>query len=294
MKDDKASSTAFSVLQGILYVAQHKSKQALTPTDQAEACRYILQQSEQGLTLLKQLQYPFLLKLIPLIERLSMPGFTLHYVLRKRFIEDSIRHALADGATQIVNIGAGFDTLAWRLHTEFPSATFIEIDHPATSVVKKDALVEKGDNLHLIAVDLSEKSVESVLGSSVFFDTSRKTAYICEGVLMYLDESVVCSLFQALKNLTGSGSTFVFTALASMKSKDTNVGLLLKLYLKFKSEPVNWSIEPNQIEDFVKQQGYILEAQANDAHIIKGYDPEGQFSDLLLHKGEFEGVAIVP
>ena len=45
--------------------------------------------------------------------------------------------SIDEGAKQVVILGAGFDTLAWRLSEKFESIRFIEVDHPATSKEKK-------------------------------------------------------------------------------------------------------------------------------------------------------------
>src|SRR5690606_20255710 len=63
-------------------------------------------------------------------ERFLLGGIFAHYLARKRWIEREVRRAMADGIRQVVVVGAGFDTLAWRLHEELPNAKFFEFDHP--------------------------------------------------------------------------------------------------------------------------------------------------------------------
>src|SRR3954463_10787428 len=58
------------------------------------------------------------------IERATVPGLCLHFMLRKRWIEHAVRSALARGARRVVVIGAGYDTLALRLAREFPALRF--------------------------------------------------------------------------------------------------------------------------------------------------------------------------
>ena len=64
-----------------------------------------------------------------MIERITIPGILLHYALRKKCIAKLARSALANGGTQVVVIGAGFDPLSSELQREFPTALFWEIDH---------------------------------------------------------------------------------------------------------------------------------------------------------------------
>lgn len=285
MKKEEASSTAYTVVQGILLTASRPAFSGLVPEETASACRRILSASEEGRRRLAQLEKPVFRSLAGFAESLAMPGFSLHYVLRKRFIEEAALQALAEGYSQVVSLGAGFDTLAWRLHAKHPEPVFIEIDHPATSAVKRDALKGGGGNLHVLAVDLAEHDLEEVLKSFAPFEAQRPTLYICEGVLPYLPPAAVEKLFSALKRLSGSGTRFVFTAVAPADSPNNNTGLLLKLYLKLLGEPLAFSLERADLAGFVARQGYRLLADAEDTDLAPRY-LQGRTTGVL-HRGEF-------
>jgi hypothetical protein len=51
--------------------------------------------------------------------------------LRTAAIDQSVREAIAGGATQLVILGAGYDGRAWRL-PELAGVKVFEVDHPAT------------------------------------------------------------------------------------------------------------------------------------------------------------------
>src|SRR5690242_16150965 len=57
------------------------------------------------------------------------PGLHGHVVLRSRYADDAVRAALDRGTSQVVLLGAGFDTLAYRLPG--PAALY-EVDVPTT------------------------------------------------------------------------------------------------------------------------------------------------------------------
>ncbi len=96
MKEEKASSTAFSVVQGILYTAQNPQLAHLVPEDLKDACARILSASPEGRKRLRQLDSRWFMMVVPLIERLMLPGITLQYVLRKRCIEEYAVQTLRD------------------------------------------------------------------------------------------------------------------------------------------------------------------------------------------------------
>ena len=63
-------------------------------------------------------------------------GLTLHVALRTRAIDDALRESLADGATQVVVLGAGLDGRAYRMK-ELEAAVVFEVDHPSTQADKR-------------------------------------------------------------------------------------------------------------------------------------------------------------
>ncbi|MEN2978774.1 SAM-dependent methyltransferase [Tistrella bauzanensis] len=286
MKADTASSTAFTVLQGVLMTARDPAYAGQVAPATEQACRQILQASPEGRRRLKTVDSGLARRIMPLAERLIMPGIAGHYVMRKRFMEEAALAALADGYTQVVCLGAGFDVLALTLHRAWPDATFIEIDHPATSAVKQAAIAgTTADNLHLLAVDLAERSLPAALGGFPAFDPGRRTLFLCEGVLMYLDVSAVVALFAAIRDLTGPGSRFGFTAVTPMTSPDNNTGPLLRAYLAIKREPLAWTLERPQIAGFVAARDYRLLDSANTADLVARYMSRPVAGPI--HKGEF-------
>jgi hypothetical protein len=61
-----------------------------------------------------------------------LPGQFEAFADRKAFCERQVKDGIDGGATQILVLGAGYDTMGWRLAPEFSGVNFFEIDHPAT------------------------------------------------------------------------------------------------------------------------------------------------------------------
>jgi len=290
MKQDKASSTAYTVLQGLLFNTKNPDYQHLITPEIETVGRQILAASAEGKKRLRQLDSKAYQFIAPLMQSLLMPGITLHYALRKQFIEDATRRAIEQGVTQVVNLGAGFDTLAWRLHKTHQQVNFIEIDHQATNRQKEKALFNQTpNNLHLLAVDFSETDTYTALHSFEHFDAQRPTLFICEGVLMYLDLVDIQRLFSALKQLTGSGTRFIFSCVEPMDSPLNNTGSLLKLYLKLKNEPLNWMLTHDKLKTFVAEQGYTLQDMALTEDLRQRYLQN--VKQGTLHQGEYLALA---
>src|SRR5260370_17850604 len=156
MHEDRPSSTATLIAAATVFLARDARVSDLVPLGAAEWCARCL----EGLCRLKTVDtvsHPALRWAARLAERASVPGLLLHFMLRKRWIEEAVRAALTEACGQVVIIGAGFDTLALRLSREFPRVSFIEIDHPATQKYKRRAGERGGGTgtLHFMRPQLS-------------------------------------------------------------------------------------------------------------------------------------------
>ncbi|MCC2604813.1 class I SAM-dependent methyltransferase [Planctobacterium marinum] len=293
MKDNEASSTAYTVLQGLLFVAQKPELSHLVSPRNRELGTHILQSSAQGRKRLNQINSAAGKILLPLMERLLLPSISLHYVLRKAYIEKKVREAIDAGATQIINLGAGFDTLLYRLAEENTQLNCIEIDHPATHQVKKQALTSeqlKLDNLHFLPVDFTHQTLQQELGQCSAFAPEKPTVCIVEGVLMYLTPEQIYSLLQSLLDLLDSSPRhLVFTAVEPASNHPESYGPLLKLYLKLKGEPLNWLCEENDLKAFIERSDFKLQETANSDVFRQYFMPDYPHR---LHKGEYGAFAV--
>lgn len=289
MKDDEVSSTALTVLQGILYTGRKKEYAHLVSDEVKDACINILESSEAGKKRLKLLDSKLFTMSVPLIEKLMIPGLTLHYALRKKYIEEFVENAIERGFTQVVNLGAGFDTLAYRLSQKYANVNFIEIDHPATQRVKRESLMKiQIDNLHLLSVDFAKQNLKDSLSEFEAFDSKKDTIFISEGVLMYLSEKDVRDLFHSLKSLTSEQMEFIFTYLEPKSENKDSYGMLLNLYLRFKNEHLSWDIKQNDLDIFLKSLNYETLKMANADDFKKTYLPK---TSATLHRGENIAIA---
>ena len=211
--------------------------------------------SSQTRLVLKILRQGWFRPVAKLIERMTIPGILLHYILRKKCIAGLVRSALINGATQVVVIGAGFDPLSFELHQDFRAARFWEIDHPATQRHKLRAFSKIGvERLHFVAVDLNATAFdrEALVKSS--FDPTQRTCWIAEGVLMYLPPDIVSSLMRTFKSLSGPGSHFAFTFME--KERDGRIRFdsqtkLVDWWLRGRGEPFLWETTRGELVDFV-------------------------------------------
>lgn len=265
MRPQRASATAGLVARGVVLVSREPALAHLVPPLAAEtSARCIAATSPRGRRLVRTLESKWFRAAARLLERLVLPGITLHYVLRKRYLEEVARASIQAGIRQVVVLGAGFDALALTLHLEFPEVLFCEIDHPATQRVKRAIL--KGqrlprENLRLVPADLSQQTLGSCLAACPEFDPEQSTLFVAEGLLMYLAPYEVESLFGGIRQCGGPGSRFAFTFLErqpdgrpGFRAASRGVGLWLHL----QREPFRWGIDPRELTDFLVASGFRL------------------------------------
>ena len=142
---------------------------------------------------------------------LKTAEFGLHFVnfqgARTRYLDDYFRRAADAGARQVVILAAGLDSRAYRL--SWPDGTTIfELDRPQVLDFKREVLTEHGAQPRTerreIAVDLREDWPQA-LGDNGF-DTNRPSAWIVEGLLIYLPATAQEQLFNGIDALAGPGS----------------------------------------------------------------------------------------
>ncbi len=131
--------------------------------------------------------------------------------MRSRFAEDQARRAIEAGVRQILVLGAGFDTFAYRLEPREGLAVF-ELDHPATQRDKRARLAAAGiaepAHLAFVAHDFEHGGMTQALAAGGL-DVGRRTFVLWLGVTPYLTEEAVFETLGALACFPG-GAEVVF------------------------------------------------------------------------------------
>ncbi|BDU72868.1 class I SAM-dependent methyltransferase [Mesoterricola silvestris] len=135
----------------------------------------------------------------------------LFIAVRTRFAEDALRTAFARGARQLVVLGAGLDTYAYR-NPLGQDLDIYEVDHPDTQQWKRRLLAEAAipvpDNLTYVPVDFECETLEDGL-TLEGFDPGKRTFFTWLGVVPYLAEETVFSTLAFIASLPG-GAQVVF------------------------------------------------------------------------------------
>ncbi|HKN30728.1 MAG TPA: SAM-dependent methyltransferase [Roseiarcus sp.] len=144
-------------------------------------------------------------------ERPERRGLRFFVAMRSRFAEDSARRAIENGVRQILILGAGLDTFAYRLERREGLRVF-ELDHPATQRDKRrrldEARVAEPSHVVYVAHDFEHGGMTAALGAGGL-DAGRRTFVLWLGVTPYLTEDAVYATLGELARFPG-GAEVVF------------------------------------------------------------------------------------
>jgi methyltransferase (TIGR00027 family) len=127
--------------------------------------------------------------------------------VRTRWFDELFTDAFASGVRQAVILAAGLDARAYRL--DWPAGTNVyELDQPKVIDFKTKTLTGLGArpkaDRHPIAIDLRSDWPKALLNDG--FDPEQPTAWIAEGLLIYLPPEAQDLLFDRINELSAPGS----------------------------------------------------------------------------------------
>jgi methyltransferase (TIGR00027 family) len=234
--------------------------------------------------------------LLALRER-RIPGVMGSVLCRTRFIDDTLRDAMASGVQQVAILGAGFDSRAYRI----PGANRIpvfEVDHPATQAWKRDRIkrvrVEVPSHVIFVPLDFQRQEPEGAM-TEAGFRAGRRSLFIWEGVTQYLDAESVDSVFRYISRAAAPRGRIVFTYV--------NRGLIdgsvrmegdrkLLSEVERQGEPWLFGIHPAELAGYLEARGFKLTEDVGAADYRSRYlRPVGR--RMRLFKGERVAVAEV-
>ncbi len=270
MRKDEPSRTAKKIAMGLVTLAAKPETANVLPPGSVQATEELLIATDlAGPRTLRLARSKLTIAIYDAFDWL-LPGQFEALAHRKAYFEGQVRAAIASGARQVLVLGAGFDTLCWRLAREHSDVRFFEIDHPATSRMKTRGIEEMGrlDNHNLVAEDLSRRSLAETLRDIEDWDVTAPSIATAEGLLMYMPAEAVAELFTDCAAVCGKGSRIAFSYIPTGKDGRPDAGKWTGLVLWLQTrigEPWLWSIRPDDLGSYVRQFGWTLDRGPDDA-----------------------------
>ncbi len=192
-----------------------------------------------------------------------MPGSLGAILCRTRYIDDVLKRSLEEGLEQVVILGAGFDSRAYRI-PGMDRVQVFEIDLPGTRKLKENRLesvlgaVPK--NVTLIGMDFDQQDLGDILADAGF-QKGKRTLFIWEGVTQYLTAEAVSNTLEFVSDVSGAGSAIVFTYVRRGIIDGTDRPEWMGPFLSFArrvGSPMIFGLDQAELEQYLSDRGLKL------------------------------------
>ena len=171
----------------------------------------------------------------------------------KRF-DAALLDALQDGARQVVVLGAGFDSRAYRFQSQLGNVRVMEVDYGPTQAYKKQRLGEILDvipsNVSFVPMDFTKDSLLEQLRNAGYSE-QQNTLFLWEGVTYYLPESAVKDTLHFVRDHSAAGSRIAFDYFGANNPSLNNP---LHQYARW-GEPLLFGFPNDSARESVQQEG---------------------------------------
>ena len=217
--------------------------------------------------------------------------------VRTRFFDDFFADAGAAGVRQAVILASGLDTRAYRMR--WPEGTTVfEIDQPEVIEFKTRVLADLGAtpsaDRRTVAVDLRDEWPKALRDSG--FDPTQRTAWIAEGLLIYLPPDAQDRLLDNISALSAAGSRLATEHMGNstltgdwadkLTERARRMGSTIDLAGLF------YSGERNTARDYLGRHGWTTSVLlTEDAYAAQGFElPVNEWTALAIDSGYLTAV----
>lgn len=203
-------------------------------------------------------------------------GATGEIILRNRYWEDALEHALGGGIRQVVLIGAGYDSTALR--RGFPDdTTLYEVDAPPTQRSKLKTMERRGlappEHVRFVPCNLEFDSARDGL-LAAGFDPARASVFCWLGVSYYVPDEGIRDVLADLARLAAPGSRLVMDYIDDSVIAGTTEcpGAINSVRLvEARGEPYRFGRSPEGMAALLTDSGFAMTDHARLAELCDRY-----------------------
>jgi len=224
-------------------------------------------------------------------ERL-FPGLGNSIRARVRYFDDFVKNSLYEGFEQLVILGAGYDTRAYRIEGLKGKVRVFEVDHPDTQSIKIEKIKKifgtLPDHVIYVPVDFETDNFgERLIAQG--YDSSQKTLFLMEGLIMYIPPEAVDKTLSFIVKNSGKGSAILFDYYPESLvdgSCELEAGKNIHNYLVQTGEPLKFGIKEGMVETFLIDRGFSgvqnVTAEEYKKMYFHGINKDRKVSSLLF------------
>jgi methyltransferase (TIGR00027 family) len=230
-------------------------------------------------------------------ERLSVAGLATSGLCRHRFIDEHLLAALPSVA-QVMVLGAGYDSRAYRFATEIGARPVYEVDLPPLSR-RKAAIVAARPNefghaaIHRVEIDFRTQALTDRLAGSGFVPR-EPTFVVWEGVSMYLSRAAVDGTLAALSSVCGPGSVIAMDFWQHVGGVGGySMRIAAERGMRLIGEPITFPIAAVDVPELLGGHRFAVRDLADGGEMTVRYATDGRRCDpgMYVLAAELTGTA---
>jgi methyltransferase (TIGR00027 family) len=227
--------------------------------------------------------------LVRLGERHELAGMSAYALCRHRFIDDHLGAELRGGAEQVVILGAGYDSRAYRFADLLAGRPVHEVDLAPLSRRKAEVVAAHPElfghsAIRRVEIDFrSESLAERLLDAG--FAVGARTVVVWEGVSMYLTRGAITDTLGTLRDICGAGSVLTMDLLDHVQGlrpidhvRRAGVGAVRLI-----GEPVTFTTPPAQASALLAGCGFTVFDLADAGEMTRRYATDGRHTDRAVY-----------
>ena len=185
-----------------------------------------------------------------------------YFIARTAYIDSVFLAACNENIPQIVFLGAGYDTRAYRFIDNIKETKIFELDIATTQGKKINSLKENKipipPTLSYASINFKNEKIEDAL-QNIGYDTKKKTLFIWEGVSYYLAKESVESTLQFLQKHSYVGSILCFDYMIH-KVESINA-----------AEPFLFWASKNEMQELLSKYGFSITEHLDSSEMQSRY-----------------------
>ena len=213
--------------------------------------------------------------------KLAPAGIYEYVIARTKCIDKIFSSAIEGDFEQFLLLGAGFDSRAIRLRDNNEKIKIFELDIETTVNAKlkqfKNRHIDVGSTI-FIKIDFNTENIADKLKLNGF-QFGKKTLYILEGIIEYLNEDAVEYDFKFIQESAGAGSEIIFDFIyRSVLRKENLYYGEASIYNRVNKEGEAWcfGVEKGELPFFLKKYELTLIEQFNTKKLEEKYFTDNQ------------------
>ena len=221
------------------------------------------------------------------------PGGYEYFSARTAYLDAVVEQALREHIPQLVLLGAGYDTRAYRFSPLLSKTRVFELDEPVTQAHKRlkleEARVEIPEQIRYVALDFTVDNLLDKL-SAAGYQRDERTLFIWEGVSYYLPAPTVEETLRFIRLNSAAGSGLCFDYMLPKDQLEGRHGAQQAreaMQAMYTAEPLHFELDEAEVKGWLEARGFEMVEHVSAEQMQERYltladgQAAGQILDLF-------------